>query len=48
MDLFLNSNNNNNNNNNNNLFFYSALFNMLGDQRKKRVRKNTQNRVFGG
>ena len=25
--------NNNNNNNNNNLFIYSALFNMLGDQK---------------
>ena len=29
-----NSNNNNNNNNNNNLFIYSALFNMLGDQKR--------------
>ena len=28
------SNNNNNNNNNNNLFIYSALFNMLGDQKR--------------
>ena len=28
-----NSNNSNNNNNNNNLFIYSALFNMLGDQK---------------
>ena len=27
-------NNNNNNNNNNNLFIYSALFNMLGDQKR--------------
>ena len=26
--------NNNNNNNNNNLFIYSALFNMLGDQKR--------------
>ena len=25
---------NNNNNNNNNLFIYSALFNMLGDQKR--------------
>ena len=29
-----NRNNNNNNNNNNNLFTYSALFNMLGDQKR--------------
>ena len=27
-------NNNNNNNNNNNLFIYSALFNILGDQKR--------------
>ena len=26
--------NNNNNNNNNNLFIYSALFNILGDQKR--------------
>ena len=26
--------NNNNNNNNSNLFIYSALFNMLGDQKR--------------
>ena len=33
--LYLNkTNNNNNNNNNNNLFIYSALFNMLGDQKR--------------
>ena len=32
--LYLNKTNNNNNNNNNNLFIYSALFNMLGDQKR--------------
>ena len=31
--LYLN-NNKNNNNNNNNLFIYSALFNILGDQKR--------------
>ena len=33
-------NDNNNNNNNNNLFIYSALFNMLGDQKRVTTIKN--------
>ena len=32
--FYLNNNNNNNNNNNDNLFIYSALFNILGDQKR--------------